>query len=598
MSNRRLLIIFLLLLLASISLVLPLSSQDDINCDEVLEIWQIQGSQEEPNCLRKRITTENNIITAVGIRGFFIQTPAERSDNDITTSDGVYVSTNLPPARYDIKVGDLVNVTGRIVEFYFLTQIEAAPTRVEIISSDNPLPEPIDLTTVDLTPGTPHPLERYEGMYVQIINLPAVASTNKFDEFGVTLDGSGRAFREPGIEIDDTPQLAGLGLPEWDLNPQLLEIDPAEMGLPVEQIALGSRATAKGGLSYSYLDYQLWPSEIEVFPVEYEARPVRERQEGEFIIATQNVENLFDIIDDPDRDDSVFDDYVPRDEGEYQIRIAKASQHIRIILGAPDILAIQEIENQNVVNNLVEQIQADDPSLQYTGCIFEGHDGRGIDNAYLVRTDRVNLVDCQQMPGAYEARARDGGDLYGRPPLVLEAELITADGVFPITLINLHIRSLNGGETQRVQDKRMMQAVGVAEYIQGRVDENPDINLVVLGDLNAFQFTDGLVDVVGIISGDFDPAEAMTAPAEDTLEPNLINQVMRVAEDDRYSYVFSSNSQVLDHILTTPALDAYVSDAQFSRGNSDALTIWYLDLDKGSMRISDHDGFVIYVRPE
>jgi predicted extracellular nuclease len=593
---------FMLILLTLICLIVlaaPASAQDAPDCDAVLEIWQIQGAGEEANCIRKRLTTEDNIVTAIGDRGFFIQTPTERSDNDPATSDGIYVFINYPTNRLELQAGDRVNVYGRVEEIYNYTQLSVFHNKVEVVSSGNPLPEAIDLTTVDLTwpEGAPHPLERYEGMYAQIVDVEVSATTNKWDEFGVMLTG-GRSFREPGIERDDTPEFAGIGLPEWDLNPELIEVDPPEMGLDPVQLLVGSRATAIGAIGYTYNDYQLWPSRIETEAADFVPTPVRAREAGEFIIATQNVENLFDILDDPDREDSVYDDYVPDNEEDYQIRIMKTSAQVRVMLGAPDILAIQEIENENVVNDLIAQIQADDPTLVYTGCIYEGHDTRGIDNAYLIRTDTVNVIDCFQMPGSYEARAYDGGELYGRPPLVLQAELLAESGNFPIILINMHVRSLSGSETRHTQMKRMMQAEGVAAYVQAHMDENPDVNVVVLGDLNAFQFTDGLVDVVGILSGTHDPAEAVTAPEEDTLEPNLVNQIMRVPQETRYSYLYNGSYQVLDHILTTPALDGYVSHAQFAHGNAEALTTWFLDLEKGGMRTSDHDGFAIYVIPE
>lgn len=600
MTTAKKKMLLLVMLIVVSSLALPITAQDQsLDCDSVLELWQIQGAGDEANCLRERVTTENNIVTAVGDVGFFIQTPADRSDGDPATSDGIYVLINYPTNRLEeLHPGVRVDVAGRIEEIYGMTQLTSFHNKVDVVSEAGPLPDPIDLTTVDLTwpEGEPHPLERYEGMYATIIDVEVSASTNKWDEFGVVLTG-GRSFREPGIEPDDTPEFVGMGLPEWDLNPELIEVDPPEMGLDPVQVTVGSRATASGGIGYAYADYSLWASEVSVEPFDFAPTPVRARESGEFIVATQNVENLFDILDDPDREDSTYDDYVPDTEEDYLIRLAKMSQQVRVVLGAPDILAIQEIENQNVVDNLIAQIQADDPALVYAGCLFEGHDNRGIDNAYFVRTDTVNVLDCYQMPGSYDARAYDGGELYGRPPLVLDAELLLDDGVFPITLVNLHIRSLSGSETIHTQMKRMMQAQGVAEYVQMRVDENPAINLVVLGDLNGFQFSDGLVDVVNIIAGTHDPAEALVAPEEDTLEPDLVNQLFRLPPEERYSYVYNGSYQVLDHILTTAALDSFVTEAQFAHGNAEALTTWFYDLDKGPMRTSDHDGFAIFIQP-
>ncbi|MBZ0294335.1 MAG: endonuclease/exonuclease/phosphatase family protein [Anaerolineae bacterium] len=468
-------------------------------------------------------------------------------------------------------------------------------SRVTVRSSDSELPEAIDLTTVDLTPGDVHPLERYEGMRVTVEDVLVTAPTNQFDEFGISLTGT-RAFREPGIEPDVMPDFAGMGLPEWDLNPELVEVDAAETGMAVEQISSLSRATVTGALAYSYNDYQIWPEIMQVTPYDFIWRPVRSRQPGEFTIGTNNVENLFDTVDDPNRDDSLTEDYTPANEEQYALRLAKTSAYIREVMGAPDILALQEAENSRVLTDLALQLHADDSSLRYAGCLLEGNEGRGIDVAYLVRVDQVNIIDCYRIPGALEAVNDSNAPLVTRPPLVLEAEYIQDGQAFPITLINVHIKSLSGIEETHNQARRLFQAELIANYVQQRQTENPDIHLAILGDFNAFQFTDGLVDVVGIISGNEDPAGARMQPEGDLVEPNLVNQVLQVPEEDRYSYIYNGSAQVLDHVLTSSGLEAFVSAVQFGRGNADTPRLWFLR-DQDLIHSSDHDGLVIFIQP-
>ncbi len=585
------------LFLIGMVVLMPLHAQTSVNCEAILEIWEIQGSAAEANCVGERVTTTDNIVTAIGPNGFFIQTPDARIDDDPTTSNGLYVYTDRHPGLWDVQVGDSVTVEGRVEEEFYFTRIEA-PTqrRVSILSSGNPLPQPIDLLAVDLTPAEVHPLERYEGMLVSVEDAFINAGTNQFDEFGISLTGE-RALREAGIEPDDLVELAGTGLPEWDLNPEVVEVDPAEMGMEVLQVPTGGRATVTGGLAYSFLDYQIWTTSLVVEAGNFATRPARAPEAGEFTIATQNVLNLFDTIDDPNRDDDRFEDWTPIDEEAYQRHLMKQSAQIRINLSAPDILAIQEIENLRVMNDLAIQIFTDDPSLRYVGCLLEGNEGRGIDVGFLVRTDRVNIHDCYRLPGSETALYNDGDFVFTRPPLVMEAELLLDGEAFPLTLINLHLRSLSGVETDRVQLKRLLQATMVAEYVQTLQNDNPNINLVVLGDLNAFQFTDGLVDVVGIIAGNHDYDGARTSPEFDYVEPDLVNQVLRLPADEQYSFIWNSNPQVLDHILTSQTLDALVTDIQYARGNADAPVAWF-DTADGALRSSDHDGLVLYIRPE
>jgi predicted extracellular nuclease len=587
---KRLYVFIGLLLLT----VTGLTAQDavPVDCDTTLELWQIQGAVSEANCTRERVTTTENVVTAIGDFGFFIQSPADRTDDDPLTSDGVYVATRFPPATWGISVGDHVVIDGgRVVEQFEMTQINVtSESQITIVSNNNPIPEPVDLTTVDYTQGEIHPLERYEGMLVTLADAAVQAPTNYFDEFIITATGD-RAFRETGVESDRTPDLIGLGLPEWDLNPEVFEVDPPEMGYDPLFLTRGDVVTVTGGLAYSFQDYQIWPRDLDLTNMStFEVQPVRPAEAGEFTIATQNFQNLFDTIDDPDRADSTGEDYVPDTQEAYDERLDKVAAQIITALNAPDIVALQEIENENVVDDITARINQIDPTLDYAGCIFEGNDGRGIDNAYLTRRDTVTVEDCFQLPGTLDAIQSGNNPLYGRPPLVLVATL--GENAYPVTLINLHIKSLGGIETTTVQERRLMQAVGIGEYVQAL--QAAGDNVIVLGDLNAFEFSDGIVDVVGIISGD--EGEALMMAEGDIVEPDLVNQVGNVPPDERFSFMFNGSYQVLDHILTSQTVAEVVTDAQFSRGNAEALYIWE-DEANGAMRSSDHDGFVIYLAP-
>ncbi len=168
---------------------------------------------------------------------------------------------------------------------------------------------------------------------------------------------------------------------------------------------------------------------------------------------------------------------------------------------------------------------------------------------------------------------------------------------FPISVIAIHGRSLGGITTTRTQQKRFEQAQSVAAKVQAMQVVNPDINLVVAGDFNAFEFTDSYVDVTGHMKGGFVASDNLvcdTNPCDDLLDPNLINQVLMIPEGERYSFIFGGNAQVLDHALTSSGLDELIRGFGFGRGNSDAAVDLIND---GStiLRASDHDGLVLFM---
>ena len=46
--------------------------------------------------------------------------------------------------------------------------------------------------------------------------------------------------------------------------------------------------------------------------------------------------------------------------------------------------------------------------------------------------------------------------------------------------------------------------------------------------------------------------------------------MLSIAEEERYSFIFRGNAQVLDHALTSSALDMSVRGLEYARGNADA----------------------------
>jgi hypothetical protein len=123
------------------------------------------------------------------------------------------------------------------------------------------------------------------------------------------------------------------------------------------------------------------------------------------------------------------------------------------------------------------------------------------------------------------------------------------------------------------------------------------VRTLVIGDFNAFEFTDGYVDAVGQIKGDFDPAVSLLS-GPDLVAPELVNLVdTAIAAEERYSFIFGGSAQVLDHGLVSAGLLPLVRGAGFGRGNADAAVDLVDDdgVDNLPLRSSDHDGLVVYL---
>jgi hypothetical protein len=413
--------------------------------------------------------------------------------------------------------------------------------------------------------------------------------------------GAARTFREPGIEYPS----AYPALPEWDGNPELFELDPDKLGLANLQIAAGSTFTATGGLGYEFGGYELWASSLSIDSSPTLPAPVRARAAGEFTIAALNVDRLFDDVDDPADTDALG---ATRDDtvvsvAEYDRRRAKLAMYVVDILDAPDILGIEEVESLGVLLDLAAEIAAYDATVSYTAHLEEGNDPGTIDVGFLVR-DTVSVGAVTQLGRDETFVFASVTDLtHDRPPLLLEADYVANGAPFPVAVMVNHTRSLGGIEDPvdgpRVRQKRLQQAGSIAAMVQSFQTANPDVPLVVLGDLNAFQFTDGYVDVVARIAGSHVDADDLVDDAEyqgtwTDVEPDLVNRVLDLADGQRYSFVFEGSAQVLDHALTSAASSVFVRGFAFGRGNADAPEI-LLEDDTTPLRCSDHDGLVLYL---
>ena len=560
-----------------------------VGCPVAAGVTDIQGSGASSPLEGQRVIT-TGVVTAVSPDGFFMQVP---DDGDPNTSNGIFVFTGGAPG---VSVGDEVEVTGSVAEFFGFTEITGSP--IITVTGVGTVPDPVvfDANTPSPDPSAPScaiEYECYEGMLITVPAGIVGASNQSFGsdpvaEVHVTA-GPVRPFREPGIETPGIPALPAI--PVWDGNPEVFELDPDKLGLPNLVIPARSTFSATGVMGFEFGGYELWPTELDVnfapLPIATRAKTADEGTVGSF-----NLFRLFDDID--DAPDGARDDAVVSPE-EYSLRQAKIAAYIIDVMGAPDILAIQEVESLKVMQDLAATVAAFDASVSYSARLIEGNDIGTIDVGFLVR-DNVQVLAVTQL-GKDELLSVDGSPLHDRPPLLLDA---TVNNRFPISVMVLHMRSLGGIEGERTQRKRYEQALSVATKVQDIQTANPDVNLLVVGDFNAFEFTDGYIDLAGVVKGDFVPEQsAVCSLVEciDVVSPNLVDEVLNIEPSERYSFNFGGSAQVLDHVMTSQGFGPLVTGLEFARGNADAARI--LVGDDGTeadltVRASDHDGLVLY----
>jgi hypothetical protein len=526
-----------------------------------LEIWQIQGSGISSPYKDSTIITSRNIVTLVTNDRFFIQTPPERSDNDPATSDGIMVYVGN---QVSFEAGDLVTVSGSIQEYFELTEFGPNGLSFSLDSTGVALPPSFALDeTIPSDEPQPIPdLEKLEGMRV-IFNDATATGPGNGNILPITFKPN-RPFREPGIKY---PGISGL--PVWDGNPEVIELNLNwSGGAPYSS---GVNISGVGVLSFSNGLYQIIPNDVEIVG-DRVIQPVRNKEELEATIGSLNC--------------FVF----TNTSSDFSARVYKIANYVIDQLKAPDILAVQEVRDLSTLQALAAKIHEFRPDITYDAYLELGNQSGSfqINNGFLVRN---TVQDIQISQWAADELLSLGGFLHDRPPLLLEGNFATEPPT-PIKVLNLHLRSLGGIEgnnSNYVRTKRWEASISVANIIRDLQFQN----LVVVGDYNAFQFSDGYVDVLAQLTGN--TSLGAEFPVMEIIEPPLlINHSLSVPPEEQYSYIFDGNAQILDHCISTELEGLTVNELQYARGNSDNP-----DSDVNNTfvpyRASDHDGFVLFL---
>jgi hypothetical protein len=561
-------------------------------------IHDIQGTTRLSPLDGQQVTDVPGVVTAIrafgSARGFWVQDPTP--DADPATSEGVLVFTGS--STPNVKVGDSVTVSGTVSEFYpdaspaestqqSMTELTAATWTVQ--SSGNALPaaEAVGPNTVptamapDAGGGNVEGLtlrpsnfaidywESREGMLVRVNDARVVGPTTAFNEVVITTKPGQNRSANGGtlytgyndsntgrIKVESLIPFAQHPFPKANVNDTLA----GETSGPVEYDQFGGyniQATALGDLVSGGLQPE-------------QTRPQKTR---ELSVATYNVENLS-----PNNPQAKFD---------------TLAHGVTASLANPDIVSLEEIQDNNgetddgtvaadqTLQKFVDAIVAAggpryewreiDPANDQDG----GAPGGNIRVAFLFNPARVTFVD---RPGgdattAVAVTGKHKPALSASPGRINPASEAWTDSRKPLAgefvfrgktvfVVANHFNSKGGDQpmygrfqppTRSSETQRIAQATEVNNFV-GQIQKVDRLaNIVVLGDLNDFQFSPAVRKL--------------------TSHLRLLDLMNVLPRDERYSYVFEGNSQALDHALTSglmlPDYDVVHVNSEFAAQASD-----------------------------
>jgi uncharacterized protein len=559
-------------------------------------IREIQGAAHRSPLEDRAVSSVPGIVTAKVSNGFFFEDPSP--DANPATSEGLFVFGTQ--AAGEVAVGDAVEVAGIVDEFRpgsatgsNLTQTEITSPDVDVLTSGNALPGPSligrrgrippdeiidnDSTGDAEVSAVFDPAqdgldfyESFESMRVRVNNARVVGPTNDFGEIPIVGDNADRA----GIMTNR----GGVVIRTNDFNPERIHLDARLMPLPALNVSDRFTTPVVGILDYSFGNFKLDVSEpFATVSGDLEREVARDAGADELSVATFNVENL--------------------DPNDGAPKFAKLAKLIVENLKSPDIVALEEIQDNNgpvndavtdasrTLTTLIAAIQAAggplydfrqiDPVDDQDG----GEPGGNIRVGFIFRTDRgLSFVD---RPGGTSTAATgvvagpDGPQLTFSPGRVdptntafsnsrkpLAAEFLwRGETIFAIAN---HFNSKGGDDplfgrfqppNRVTETQRHQQAQVVNSFVDSILALDANAKVIVLGDLNDFEFSQTLAILEGGV---------------------LDNLVLSLRRPERYTYVFEGNSQVLDHILasaklyrTLSAYDVVHVNAEFADQASD-----------------------------
>lgn len=592
---------------------------------QVLSIMEIQGPGHVSPEAGNRVVT-GGVVTAVASNGFYMQDPV--GDGDDRTSDGIFVFTGGAPG---VQIGDAVEVEGTVREFFNETQLGSSPVVTVVGSGQSIVPTTIstnlaapssnphraqpntiidDLGSVVFDPTTDGRdfYESLEGMLVTLVAAQAVSDEdtrpNRGEFYAVSRDDAEGNLTSlnsrGGITISaDTVNSFNDNPLEADLNPERILIvgtvdsdtrpdTPPEMG----DLVGSDGGDITGVVQFSFNDYRIRPL-APVVTTEVDLPDEVTALAGDamnFTVATYNVFNL-----DPNAQDG--------NDDIGSGRFAGLARQIVTNMGAPDVVALQEIQdNSGAVNDgtvsaaltlqtLVDAIvEAGGPTYAFLDNPFIGDNtsggapGANIRTAFLYNADRVPLTTDSV------ATIDQDGTITGTPSAGLQTDPASPffDTRLPLvmefsfagesfTIINNHFSSKGGsdplfGTTQPPAngsvEARNAQAAAVNAAVDSLLAFDLLANIIVLGDFNEFQFLEPL----SILTGSDDGSNVLINLAFSNPDPT-----------DVFTFEFEGNSQALDHIL--------VSQSVFDR----FVGIDFVHMNAGRLfetLLSDHDPIV------
>ncbi len=258
----------------------------------------------------------------------------------------------------------------------------------------------------------------------------------------------------------------------------------------------------------------------------------------EFFVANWNVENLFDTIDDPNKNDEEFlpGSEIAWNDSRLNIKLLHLAEVFKFMNNGngPDILGVEEVEHESLLANLIHNFIKND---KYKIAYSESPDHRGIDNGLIYNSKKFDLIDVDPVKIKFD-KPKSSRD-------ILHVELKCRNNNEKIHIFVNHWPSRREG-LKASEKFRINAAKSLVNEVNILKNENPRTNIIILGDFNDMPAN---ISVNKILK-----ASKFDCKNKETQNSYLLNLAYELFQKGEGSYKYRDHWNMLDQIIISNSL--------------------------------------------
>lgn len=259
-------------------------------------------------------------------------------------------------------------------------------------------------------------------------------------------------------------------------------------------------------------------------------------------IAFWNLQNFFDTVDDPQKNDEAF---LPSGDMEWtEDRLDKKMYNLARVIRSmnngtgPDVLGVCEVENQNVLDLMINKYLTE---LNYKAAYLESPDNRGIDNGLIYKENKFKLLNVQ----ADTINLSDGW-----PTRLIFGVNLLRDNDIKITVFVNHWPSRSGGQLE--SEPNRIEAAKTLRYAVNRIFKvEEDAKIFIIGDFNDDPINKSVLETLGAYPIKCD---SLNVDFETESVGELYNVSYESFENGIGSYKYRDTWNMLDQIIVSGSI--------------------------------------------